>query len=320
MTALKGNTGSLQPWYKRRASARTTSARSILLLLSFILITFSLAVFVAVNTTVLAADISLLNIKARYISYNGATPMLKLGTFGYCIDWAPDDPDTAASATQSPICFHGNGYNTTTVVVRFFNSPDVPIGYIARLTPAAMALHPFITALVSLVLVTAALPCFVPPIFAVTLSWLTTASSIAAVGCIFSLAMVIRSRVVGGGGEYVFEYGTGIWALLVGAISVWAFTALLTTAWWLRRRSDWRNSGESIRKSGSTRRFPDVDASVESQVREFPGESAMGGLPEGKNAHRHELFNTDMREQGRVETGMEERYELGTPERSMLQA
>ncbi|KAI0913075.1 hypothetical protein F4823DRAFT_559341 [Ustulina deusta] len=313
--ALKGNTGSLQPWYKRRASARTVSARSILRLSSFVLITLSFALFVVVNATVPATgDISLFYVQAAYISYNNANPVLKLGTFGYCIDWAPDDLDTVASTTQSPICFHGNGYNTTAFVVKFFNSPDVPLGYITSLTPAVMALHPLIVALVLLVLVTTALPCFVPPIVSVALSWLTAASSIAAVGCTFSLAMVTRSMV--DHSVYVFGYGIGIWLLLVGAISVWVFTALLTTAWWLRRRSDWRNSGESASKPSSAHRLPNIDASIESHVREFPGEAALKELPEGKNAHRHELFNTDTREQGRVESGAEERYELGTPERS----
>ncbi len=90
--ALKGNTGSLQPWYKRRASARTVSARSILRLSSFVLITLSFALFVVINATVPAAgDISLFYVQAAYISYNNANPVLKLGTFGYCIDWAPDD-------------------------------------------------------------------------------------------------------------------------------------------------------------------------------------------------------------------------------------
>ncbi|GAW17597.1 hypothetical protein ANO14919_070560 [Xylariales sp. No.14919] len=313
MAALAGDTGPSQPWYERRANARTISARRMLLLSSFIPITLSLASFLVVDATVPATpDMSLLNVRAAHISYNGANPVFKLGTFGYCVGWTPDESNTDVAPTQSPICFRGNGYSGTAVISRFFDSPDVPIGYIASLAPAASALHPLITVLVLLVLVTAALPCFIPPIVAVALSWLTAASSIAAVACVFSLALATRSRLVGRG-AYVFEYGVGIWLLLVGAIGVWVLTILLTTAWWLRRRSDRRNTGDFAGELDPAHYTPGVDASVESQVGGLPGGAALQEIPGGNYAHRHELFNTDTREKGRVELEVEGRYyELDT--------
>ncbi|KAJ2974424.1 hypothetical protein NUW58_g8663 [Xylaria curta] len=299
MTVLMDSTGSLKPWYKRRASVHTISVRSMLLLSSLVLMTLSLALFIIVDATVPATlDMSFFNVKAPYISFNSA----------------PQQSGAATSATQLPICFRGNSFNTTAVLNLFFDSPDIPIGYIASVTPAAAVLHPLTTALVLLVLVTAALPCFVPPVVAVALSWFAAASSVAAVGCTFSLAMAIRPRLVGDS-SYVFEYGIGIWALLVSAISVWVFTALLTI-WWLRHRSDRKRCGESTGESGSAHYLPNGNVSLEFQIGEFPGEKEE--LPEGKNSHRHGLFDTDTRGQGRVELGAKDRYELGTPERSKL--
>ncbi|KAI0532059.1 hypothetical protein GGR58DRAFT_199877 [Xylaria digitata] len=318
MAAPKGETGSLQPWYKRRASARGMSARSILFPLSFVLIALSLALFLVVDVTAPAVvDMALFSVRNGGLSYNGDNPVLILGTFGYCINWTPSDTESTDLTTQLPICYRGNDY-TTGNINQFFKRHDayIPFGYIARLTPALMALHPLITVLVFLVLITAALPCFIPLVFAIVLSWLATASSIAALGCTFSLAMITRSSVLI---RSWFGYGTAIWALLVGAISIWVFTALLTTAWWLRRRSTERNSGESASEPGSVHHVPDIDASVEPQAIEVPGETALKELPQ-EHAHSHELFDKDTREQGRAESGAEERYELGTPERSKLQA
>ncbi|KAI1112226.1 hypothetical protein F5Y14DRAFT_276203 [Nemania sp. NC0429] len=179
-----------------------------------------------------------------------------------------------------------------------------------------MVIHPLTFALVLLVLVATALPCFVPPIVSVALSWLATAISIAAVVCTFSLVRRAQSRARSS--RHMFSVGIGRCVLLVGAFGVWVFTVLLTTAWWLRRRSDRRNLDEYVGEPSSAHRLPNEGSCVESRLGEFPGEAAPKGkeLPEGKNAHRHELLNTDKREQGRAESGAQERYELGTPGRS----
>ncbi|KAI1758053.1 hypothetical protein F4782DRAFT_476263 [Xylaria castorea] len=310
MVAPKDSTGSLQPWYKRRANTHTMSVHGILVLTSFVAILLALIFLFIVDATVPATlDMALLNVRNPYQTVNGESPVLKLGTFGYCIDW---EYHPGASATQSPMCYGGNGYNTAGIDM-YFKKEDFPVGYIARLTPATSSLYPLNTALVFLVLVTAALPCFVPAIFAVALSWLATASSIAAVVSTFSLALEVRSRLHI---PYVFGYGLGIWALLAGAISIWVFTVLLTTAWWLHRRSDRRNLGEPIDKQGPAHGLPDAGAFVESQGGELSGEVPFRELHEGENAHRHELLNTDRRERGRIESGAEERYELDAPERS----
>ncbi|KAF2968665.1 hypothetical protein GQX73_g4916 [Xylaria multiplex] len=319
MAALKGESESLQPWYRRRASARGIPAHGILLILSFVLIILSLALFIVVDVTAPAVvDMALFKVRNRGISYNGDNAVLTLGTFGYCINWTPSDTDTTDLTTQLPICYRGNDY-TTAAINRFFSDTYIPFGYIARLTPALTALHPLITVLVFLVLVTAVLPCFIPLFFSVVLSWLAAASSIAAVGCTFSLALVTRSSLASHY-EYVFGYGTAIWALLVGAISIWVFTALLTTAWWLRRRSTRRNSAKSPNEPGSVHRVPDMDASVESQDIGVPGEAARKELPQEEHTRSHELFDTDIRQQSRAESGAEERHEIGTPERSKPQA
>ncbi|KAI1737379.1 hypothetical protein F4680DRAFT_428432 [Xylaria scruposa] len=215
------------------------------------------------------------------------------------------------STTKLPMCYRGNDYNTAGIT--YFSIYVLDIQYVARLAPALSALHPLNTVLVFLVLVTTALPCFVPQIFSVGLSWLATASSIAAVGTTFTLALGTRSRV---NTPNVFEYGFGIWALLIAAISTWVFTALLTTAWWLRRRSERRGLGQHGNKSGSGHELSDADASVESQGGELSGEIPPRELHEGKASHKHELSNSDKRERGRTESGAEERYELDTPERT----
>ncbi|TRX92359.1 hypothetical protein FHL15_006745 [Xylaria flabelliformis] len=286
---------------------------SILVLLSVVTILLSFAFFVVVDATVPATlDMSLFEVKRPYKSVDGYSPILKLGTFGYCIDWEYHDANATPSTKPLPMCFHGNDYDTASINLYFPQTYDYPIQYIARLTPAASALHPLNTALVFLVLATTALPCFVPPIFAVALSWLATASSVAAVGTTFSLALGVRSRV----GISYFGYGFGIWALLVAAISTWVFTALLTTAWWLRRRSDQRNLSQTVEKSGPGHGSLDVDASVESQGGELSREVPLRELHEGEVSRKHELLNTDRRERGRAESGAEERYELETPQRT----
>ncbi|KAJ8130452.1 hypothetical protein O1611_g3177 [Lasiodiplodia mahajangana] len=302
MAMLEVDAKSLQPWYNRRASARRVSAHSMLLLLSFVPITLSLALLIAADITVPATtDGSLFNVRAL-VSFNDANPVLQVGTFGYCVGWAPDNVDTVVLATPSRVCYYGNGYSMSAVVQQFFDNPSVSIGFIASIAPALSALYPLTTALVFLVLVATALPCFIPPVFAVALSWLATASSIAAVGCTFSIALVTRSRLAGNN-EYVFEYGVHIWALFVGAISALVFTVLLTASWWLRRQLSRRSSDETTPKPGSAHH---------AQVLEFSSEEAPKELPGGKNSHRHELFNTGMGVQGRIESGAEERYELDT--------
>ncbi|KAI1112225.1 hypothetical protein F5Y14DRAFT_453203 [Nemania sp. NC0429] len=88
MMETKGDTGPLQPWYKRRASARTISAPSILLLSSFVFIALSSASFAVVQAMVPnTTDISFFTVQAGYEVFddNGDSPVLKLGTFGHCI-------------------------------------------------------------------------------------------------------------------------------------------------------------------------------------------------------------------------------------------
>lgn len=78
--ALKGEDGSLQPWYKRRASTHTMSVRATLILSSVILVVLSLALFVVVDMTAPATvAISLFNVRNPDASFDGDNAVLKAG-------------------------------------------------------------------------------------------------------------------------------------------------------------------------------------------------------------------------------------------------
>ncbi|KAI1307725.1 hypothetical protein F5Y03DRAFT_393788 [Xylaria venustula] len=315
--APKASIESLQPWHKRHARSCTVSIHSILILSSFVTILISLAFFLVADATVPASDMSLFNLKQPYVDVNGYNPVLEVGTFGYCIAWEIDSSDDVTdTTTMAPNCFRGNGYKTSIVDKDF---TEYPIAFISRLAPVLTALHPLTTALVFLVLVTAALPCFIPPIFTVALSWLATASSIAAVGTLFSLALGARSMLYDKSSIYkgLFRFDIGAWAVLAGAISIWVFTGTLTTAWWLQRRSDRRHLGRPVDKS--PHRLSDAETYRGSQVGELNGDTTLSELSEGEKAHRHELLDTDTPEQNPAESAAEEQYELDTLEREIFE-
>ncbi|KAI0199884.1 hypothetical protein F4808DRAFT_430671 [Astrocystis sublimbata] len=285
MTATNGNPSSSPiPWHKKRASVRSMSARSILIPLTLVLNALSLALFMVVDTGIpVSGDptLHLFSFTDPDMIYDKGHPILRVGTLGYCFDLTARGSHSLPSdrIPETPMCFHGTTYPNA-VLTTYFGSFSLDSVYhtLSRLTPAISALHPLATALVFLVLLAVALPCFIPPIFAV------------------ALARIVEDQL---GNSYHFSYGTAIWLLLAGAVSVWVGAALLTAGWWLRRQKV-SAEDEGAVKASST------------HVGELHSDEVRDELWEGANGHRHELSNTDGRKQGRVEvvSGAEERHEL----------
>lgn len=86
----------------------------------------------------------------------------------------------------------------------------------------------------------------------------------------------------------------------------------------MRRRSDRRKASKSGVAPEKAYHVHHLGFSVGSQLGEFPGEAPRRELHEGNNSHKHELLNTDKREQGRLESAAEERYELDSRNMSRL--
>ena len=83
-------TETARPWYGRRDT--TLSPRSLLFVLAFVLLLTAFALLIVVNITVASprnSDLALFSVTNPFVGVNNHNPVLKFGTFGYCLSYIP---------------------------------------------------------------------------------------------------------------------------------------------------------------------------------------------------------------------------------------
>ncbi|KAI0109313.1 pali-domain-containing protein [Hypoxylon sp. NC0597] len=299
-----------------------TSRISRIFTLFLVAAAFALLVVVDVTAPV-NNGLALFTARNKYIRYNEGYPVIRFGTFGYCLQIYRDfsesyysSRDPTADKCSSPSI----GYSPSEAIapISDIGSSDQPGE--AGLTKA-MILHPLATTFSFLILVSSMFPReLVPSVVSPLLSSLTTLLALVALICDLVLFSRVESMLEGAADTAFGSFDTGMWLLLIAVICLVFSTVFLAGRWWFGRRL------------GSTKQvapdaFARVGAGMEQEQEQEEGKTdrsssapvspyemdlgSKGGcaeLSQGPHADCHELNSDD---RGRVELEHQDRrFEL----------
>ncbi|KAI0842358.1 pali-domain-containing protein [Hypoxylon sp. FL0890] len=208
---------------------------------AFFILTTAFALLVVVDVTApVNHGLALFTARNKHIQYNEGYPVVRFGTFGYCLQiyrnfsetYYSAEPPTADQCTSSSI-----GYSPSEAL-----SPiSSHLGYDglsggASLTKA-MVLHPLATAFSFLVLIfSISRPKLAPLILVPLLSSLTTLLALIALICDLVLFSRVQRSLEDAADAAFGSFDTGIWLLIVAVICLVIGTVFLTWQWWFERR------------------------------------------------------------------------------------
>ncbi|KAI1408355.1 pali-domain-containing protein [Hypoxylon sp. FL1857] len=305
--------GTIPPLLNAAGSMFTGRATHICAL---VLVAAAFALLVAVDVTApVNHSLALFTVRNEHIQYNEGYPVIRFGTFGYCLQIYRDfsqtyyssQPATADKCSPSSI-----GYNPGEALgpVSHLSSNALPRE--ASLTKA-MVLHPLATAFSFLVLVCAVFPrSLVPPAVVPLLSSVAALLVLVALICDLVLFGELQRRLVDGADTALGSFDAAMWLLLVAAISLVVSTVLFGGRWWFGRKlHGTSDTGAGVRmeqdqEEGKTERSSNIVAPLYEMD---PGsKTGRTELSQGDQADRHELSGQD---RGRVELEhRDRRFEL----------
>ncbi|OTA70790.1 pali-domain-containing protein [Hypoxylon sp. EC38] len=299
-----------------------TNRKSHLFALFLIAIAFALLIAVDVTAPV-NNGLALFTARNKYIRYNEGYPVIRFGTFGYCLQIYGDFSETYYSSrnpTADTCSYPSIGYSISEAIgpISSIGSSDLPGE--TGLTKA-MILHPLATGFSFLTLVSSVFPRkLIPLVIAPLLSSLTTLLALIALICDLVLFSRAESTLEGATDMAFGSFDTGMWLLLVAVICLIFSTVFLTGRWWFGGRL------------GSTKQvvpgaFARVGVGMEQEQEQEEGKTdrsssvpvppyemdhgSKGGyaeLSQGPQADRHEMSSED---RGRVELEHQDRrFEL----------